>query len=240
MGIARDLKTLAKTYNKYTPFMYQETSLEDFYKRMFFLGIVVDNNDPTNTGRVKVQLPEFDIENNVTWAKPGYTIFRTTGTFIVPDVGDTLFVFFRNGRPDECYYISSIYTPREKPASTENYKQDDVHVLYHSKNNNYLRIIDNGENRWTIMTTDGPYIEIQGKEQRIEVVVPEKYKMILDGKNDKLALLRTEQSQLEMNDPSMYVYMSGPKIVIVAKEKVQIKAPKIELNPRSVDVQKED
>ena len=89
----------------------------------FWRGIVVDNNDPDKLGRVKVRIPQIygiDIDDasyvsnpSIPWATCAISqASNDSGTFLPPNIGDTVFVTFENGQPDCPLYFGGIYTLR--------------------------------------------------------------------------------------------------------------------------------
>jgi len=83
-----------------------------------YRGKVLDNNDPSQYGRIKVQVyPMFtDIVDSVLlpWAVPAYPIWEGSGTgigyFAVPDVNTFVFVFFEQGDVYQPVYFAEAPT----------------------------------------------------------------------------------------------------------------------------------
>jgi uncharacterized protein involved in type VI secretion and phage assembly len=72
-------------------------------------GTVLDREDPRQAGRVRVTIPGL-IEQGTGWALPLGTVGggeNGRGFFAVPETGAEVVVFFRNGNPDQPYYISA-------------------------------------------------------------------------------------------------------------------------------------
>ncbi|MBU1483178.1 MAG: hypothetical protein KKH12_16060 [Gammaproteobacteria bacterium] len=79
-------------------------------------GVVTDRNDPKRLGRVRVRVPGM-FEPSGPWARP-MTVGgggRNSGVFAVPQLGADVGVFFRNGNPDEPYYIALNWGIGEVP-----------------------------------------------------------------------------------------------------------------------------
>jgi hypothetical protein len=70
--------------------------------------IVTDNNDPFDSGRVKIDIPSLRLKN--LWAEPAISIGGggggNHGGYVIPRVGDKLFVFFDGGNNAHPIYFA--------------------------------------------------------------------------------------------------------------------------------------
>ncbi len=74
----------------------------------FYVGVVVDREDPENLGRVRVRIPGV-MEPFSPWALPlgtGGGGSANRGLFTVPDVGAEVGVFFNQGDPKAPHYLT--------------------------------------------------------------------------------------------------------------------------------------
>jgi len=91
----------------------------------FYRGIVVDNLDPEIKGRVKVRIPQiygtsdgdnetFIPTSSIPWANCAISpAGNDSGTFLPPNIGDTVFVTFESGIPTSPIYFGGIWTSRK-------------------------------------------------------------------------------------------------------------------------------
>jgi uncharacterized protein involved in type VI secretion and phage assembly len=70
--------------------------------------IVVDNVDPSQTGRVKVRIPTRRGELSV-WARLVIPTGKQSGFLFVPDVGDEVLVSFEHGDVNRPYVLGAIW-----------------------------------------------------------------------------------------------------------------------------------
>lgn len=106
-----------------------DNELDEFLKNLkidysqFYRGIVVDNYDPEFKGRVKVRIPQiygtvngtdtFLSNDAIPWATCAISpAGNDSGTFLPPNIGDTVFVTFESGLPYSPIYFGGIYTNR--------------------------------------------------------------------------------------------------------------------------------
>jgi hypothetical protein len=96
----------------------------------FYRGIVVDNLDPEYKGRVKVRIPQiygtssstdnFLATSNIPWANCAISpAGNDSGTFLPPNIGDTVFVTFESGNPNSPIYFGGIYTVRSEDTQNK-------------------------------------------------------------------------------------------------------------------------
>jgi uncharacterized protein involved in type VI secretion and phage assembly len=89
-----------------------------------YRGLVLDNEDPMQTGRVQVQVPDVLGEALSSWALPCFPIAGDQmGFWSVPAVGAGVWVEFEQGDPDYpiwtgCWYGSAAEVPTLALATT--------------------------------------------------------------------------------------------------------------------------
>lgn len=84
----------------------------EFYGRFYseYPATVVSVDDPENRGRIKVNCPMLDLDNDddhPMWVSPKFGPIvpgSDYGSYWVPDVGDRLWLSFRNGNPNDPIY----------------------------------------------------------------------------------------------------------------------------------------
>jgi phage protein D len=82
----------------------------------FAVGIVTDNVDPEDLGRVKLKLPAFDASYESFWARvslPGAG--PDSGLVFLPEVGDEVLVGFESGDIRRPYVIGGLWNGQDKP-----------------------------------------------------------------------------------------------------------------------------
>jgi uncharacterized protein involved in type VI secretion and phage assembly len=83
----------------------------------FVVGVVTNNNDQQQMGRVKVKLPALADNHESEWARvivPSSGNAR--GVLMLPQVGEEVVVAFENGDPQRPYVVGSVFNGKEKPG----------------------------------------------------------------------------------------------------------------------------
>lgn len=81
------------SYSDYTKYSLDPTGKPRFFG--IYRGIVKNNNDPLNSNRLQVSVPQITGTEALDWAEPCLT--PTNGTISIPLVGDRVWVSFESG-----------------------------------------------------------------------------------------------------------------------------------------------
>lgn len=147
---------------------FKEVPLKDLSGN--YRGLVVDNVDPDNFGRVKVNVyGVFDgiATADLPWAKPALPIFRGAGSgygfFAVPEIDTHVWCFFEAG---------DLYQPVFFAEAT-----DGTHGLPSERTTNY-------PNRVVWKTKSGITLYIDDTDKEIKLVHPEGTTLTISGNGD--------------------------------------------------------
>ncbi|MGH9038602.1 MAG: VgrG-related protein [Acidimicrobiia bacterium] len=84
--------------------------------RGLVIGVVTNNNDPEDAGRVKVKFPTLGDEDESDWARlatPGAG--RDRGLMILPEVNDEVVVGFEHGDPRRPFVLGALWSKQHAP-----------------------------------------------------------------------------------------------------------------------------
>ena len=80
------------------------------------VGIVTNNRDPENMGRVKIKYPWFSDQNESDWARVVSPMAGSgRGLFFLPEVDDEVLVGFEHGDVHHPYVIGSLWNGQDQP-----------------------------------------------------------------------------------------------------------------------------
>ncbi len=89
------------------------------------IGIVRNNLDPKNLGRVKVSFPDFSEVNQSRWARVASFMAGgsddpagSKGNYFLPDIDDEVLVAFENGNLEQPVIIGSLWNSKVPPPET--------------------------------------------------------------------------------------------------------------------------
>lgn len=154
------------------------------------IGVVTNNEDPDNQGRVKVKFPWLADNEESTWARLVVPMAgKERGFFFIPEVDDEVVVAFEHGQADRPYVLGSLWNGVDLPP-TDAGDGRDQRVLK-SRSGHILRlgdkdgeekveIIDKTGNNKIIIDTSGNTITISS-DKDIELKAPQG-KVLIDAK----------------------------------------------------------
>lgn len=105
-----------------------------------YAGQVSDNQDPQNSFRLKVIVPEIFGKGSSDWALPSVPNGQGYGIFALPQVGDNVWVQFRNGDARYPVWSYGAIAKGEKPNEAEGQS-----IAIISKAGNKIVIDENGK-----------------------------------------------------------------------------------------------
>lgn len=132
------------------------------------VGIVTDNNDPENLGRVKLNLPVRESINKTDWVRVATLMGgNNMGSYVIPEVGDEVLVAFHLGEVRFPYVIGTLWSKKQKPPKVET-KDNNIRT-FKSKAGHEITFDDNKDGSIAIKTTGGHFIQLDDKNNQIKI-----------------------------------------------------------------------
>ncbi len=183
------------------------------------VGIVDQNYDMNQPGKVCVRIPTRDKDHNVLkWAKVATSYMgKTWGSYIIPEVGDEVLLSFEEGNIDKPYVIGAIPKSDAKLVSSSSDKNNAIKEIRARNGKSFLQYKDDGndsdqEDHLTLQLFDGSLIlEMDSKTETVILTDKNKENMITMDGQDNNGLLRIKlQKQLEVKvGDSITINMDG-------------------------------
>jgi uncharacterized protein involved in type VI secretion and phage assembly len=127
-------------------------------------GIVTNNQDPDELGRVKIFFPWLSEDNETDWARVvTWMAGSGMGGFFLPEVDDEVLVAFEHGDINCPYVIGSLWNGKQKPPETNT----------DGKNN--IRKITSRSGHEIVLNDDD-----SGKQEKIEIHTNAGHKIVMD------------------------------------------------------------
>lgn len=174
-----------------TNFQSSDNKLTGIYR-----GLVEDNNDPSQYGRIRVRIyPHFSgVDANILpWAVPAMPLFEGAGSgvgsFIVPEVGSYVFCFFEHGDVYQPVYFAEA--------------QNAIKGLPTERTTNY-------PNRKVIKTTSGITVYIDDTSKVIDIKMPSAMELKVDDTNRVIDFKTPGNIEFKIDDINKYVDIKMP------------------------------
>lgn len=127
-------------------------------------GIVTNNQDPDELGRVKLFFPWLSDDNETDWARVVTQMAGSgMGSFFLPEVDDEVLVAFEHGDINCPYVIGSLWNGKQKPPETN------------SDGKNNIRKITSRSGHEIVLNDDD-----SGKQEKIEIHTKAGHKIVMD------------------------------------------------------------
>jgi uncharacterized protein involved in type VI secretion and phage assembly len=126
------------------------------------VGVVTNNQDPDNLGRVKVKFPWLSDEDESHWARVLTPMAgNDRGLYFLPEVDDEVLVAFEHGRAEFPYVLGALWNGKDKAPESNDDGKNNMRTLK-SRSGHIIRLDD----------TDGSEkIEILDKSGKNSVVI---------------------------------------------------------------------
>ncbi len=144
------------------------------------VGVITNNQDPKNEGRVKVNFPWRGKDDESDWIRiVTFMAGSDMGGYFLPEVGDEVLVAFEKGDIDHPYVIGSLWSGKMKPPETNSdgknnrrlIKSRSGHlvILDDEDGNEKIEIIDkSGSNKITIETASNTITIESGQDIKLK------------------------------------------------------------------------
>lgn len=192
-----------------------------------YRGVVVRNDDPENLGRLVVRVPEITgDETHEYWAIPfGMFAGKNIGFFVVPNIGDAVWVSFEYGDPSYPLWTYGYHRSGEYIE----YAKDDYtkRAVFQTTSGNKLTSKDK-EKKWEIQTADGRAIDISKDKINLGTLDNAKEPAILGdtavSENQALADIISELIDENMKETHMTAAgQSAPPMNLAAYGQIKVK-----------------
>lgn len=169
------------------------------------IGIVTNNKDEEQLGRVKVKFPWLSDGDEGYWARIATPMAgKGRGIYFLPEVNDEVLVVFEHGDVRFPYIIGSLWNGQDAPPANNDDGKNDIRMI-RSRSGHTIRLNDkNGEES----------IEIIDKSQ--------KNSLVFNTKTNTIAI--TTEQDITLSAPKGTIKLAAKTIEITSSEDTKIDA----------------
>jgi uncharacterized protein involved in type VI secretion and phage assembly len=171
------------------------------------IGLVTNNQDPEQLGRVKVKFPWLSDLDESHWARIATPMAGKTGSFYcLPEVDDEVLVVFEQGDPRFPYILGVLWNGQDNPPDTNENKKNDVRLI-RSRSGHEIRLNDaQGEEKLEIIDKNG------------------KNKLTFDTTSNTITI--TSDRDITLSAPNGKIKLSAQAVKLESTEKITLASQK--------------
>lgn len=169
------------------------------------LGIVTNNQDPEQVGRVKVKFPWLMDSDESYWARVATLMAgKDRGTFFLPEVGDEVLVAFDHGDINHPYVIGALWNGVDTPPETNADGKNTIRTIK-SRSGHAIRFDDNDEQKQEkleIKTNAGHTIVLDDSAGKEKIEIKDKTgnnKITIDSVQNAITIESAMQLKIKAN-----------------------------------------
>ena len=168
------------------------------------VGVVTNNKDPDNLGRVKVRFPWLADEDESFWARIATPMAgNDRGYYVLPEVDDEVLVAFDHGMIDFPYIIGGLWNGADKPPENNSDGKNNKRT-FKSRSGHIIRFDD----------TDG--------DGKIEITDSSNNQIVIKASDNTITI--SAQSDIKITSSAGKVSISGMSVDINAQTEMSIHA----------------
>jgi len=192
-----------------------------------FVGIVTNNQDPDNLGRVKVRIPALSDTEESDWAPIAAPMAgNQRGIYFLPEVDDAVLVAFAHGEPRFPYVLGALWNGKDAPPVTNSDGKNNVRIIQ-SRSGHVVKLNDeDGKETIEIIDKSGKNsIIISTKDNTLTIATDKD--IVLSAKQGTIKL---DAKKVEIGSSDSTKIESGSGMDVKASGELNIKGSKVNIN----------
>lgn len=176
-------------------------------------GVVIENNDPSMMGRLKVKLRWHIPPTETPWIRVVVPHGGTNGgMYFLPEKGDEVWVDFEGGDPERPFIVGTVYN-KGKGSPTAGNVSSHPSIAKGLKNNDVKAII----------TRSGHTIELNDEKGEEKIIIKDNFgnEILLDSKKKEIVIQSQEKIIFQSKN---VVIQAQDNIIIEGKKKIDIQS----------------
>lgn len=192
------------------------------------IGLVTNNEDPDNLGRVRVKFPWFSEDDESQWARVATMMAgKERGTLFLPEVDDEVLVAFEQGDMRRPYVIGALWNGVDTPPQEFANDGKNNLRLIKSRSGHLIKLDDtDGNEKIEVVDKDGKNsIVIDTKENTVTIAADKD--IVLKAPQGKVIL---DSQEIEIKSTAAIKVEAGSEMTLKASAAMTVKGATIDLN----------
>jgi uncharacterized protein involved in type VI secretion and phage assembly len=190
------------------------------------VGVVTNNKDPENLGRVKLKFPWLSDDDESNWARVAAPMAgKNRGFFFLPEVEDEVLVAFDHGDINSPYVLGALWNGKDTPPVANGDGKNNIRVIQ-SRSGHILRLTDEaGKEKIEIIDKSGKN-SVEFDTARNTITITSGQDIVLSAAKGAIKL---DAQQIEIKASAGFS-MSGKKMDINTDGVMTIKGQTVNIN----------
>lgn len=194
------------------------------------VGVVTNNKDPDQLGRVKLKLPIRECQNETGWVRVATLMAgNNMGSFFLPEVGDEVLVAFSEADVRQPYVIGTLWNSKEKPPeknedgknNIRKFKSRSGHELTFGDEASKEKIEIKSQKGQTILLDDSGSGKIQIKSGNNQITI--------DGASNEISLKSDMKIKISAGSCTVEIDGTANNVKIESALQLKIKAQMLDI-----------
>ena len=159
------------------------------------IGIVTNNNDPEDRGRLKVKFPWLSEDVESDWARlVAVGAGNERGLFCLPEVNDEVLVVFEHGDIGRPYVLGGLWNGEDAPPVPTDQALESGRVhrrMFKTRSGHVLTFVDDSDAGVTLETAGGHRLAFLDEGKVVQLETSGGHKIVLDDSSSKLSVEST-------------------------------------------------
>lgn len=203
------------------------------------VGLVSNNKDPENLGRVKLKLPLRECQNETDWARiVTYMAGKEMGSYFLPEVGDEVLVAFYEGDVSQPIVLGSLWNGQDKPPLTNEDGKNNLRKIKSRNGNEFIFNDEDGKESIEIKTKAGQVLKMEDPSEG-KITIKDKSgnnSVEIDGANNQISLKANMKINLQAGSCKIIIDGTQNSISIESPMNLKIKSQMLNIEGAVVDI----
>ena len=192
------------------------------------IGIVTNNKDPENLGRVRVKFPWFSEDDESQWARVATLMGgKDRGTLFLPEVDDEVLVAFEHGDMRRPYIVGALWNGIDTPPKEfANDGKNNVRLIK-SRSGHLIKFDDtNGSERIEVIDKSGTNSIVIDTSQKT-ITITSDQDILLKAPQGKISL---HSKEIEIKSREATKVEAGSGMTLEASAKMTVRGAEVNIN----------
>jgi Uncharacterized protein conserved in bacteria len=204
----------------------RENNIGNLNSRIFgvTIGMVTNNKDPENLGRVKLKLPIRECLNETNWARVATLMAgKEMGSYFLPEVGDEVLVAFYEGDVSRPFVIGALWNSKEGPPLTNGDGKNNMRKIKSRNGNELIFNDEEGKESIEIKTKAGQILKMEDSSEGKLTLSDKSGKNLLEIQGSSNQITIKADMKIDIEAGSCKVTMDGTQNSITVESSMQMK-----------------